>query len=352
MTDRFPTYDWKRTYEWNYEHVPAPVDLEVPSVSGDWDFCGLPVDSPLGIPAGPLLNGGWCLYYASLGFDVLTYKTVRSRPRECYGMPNLQPVDCGPLSAPGTRVPSQSTMTGSWAVSFGMPSKGPEIWRADVERTRQRLPAGKLLSVSVVASVEPGWSIDQLADDYAICARWAIESGADAVETNFSCPNVSTCDGQLYQVPQDARTVAERVREAVGEAPYLVKVGHVGSDEAAEELIEALEGSVDGLAMTNSISATVSDENQALFFDGEPRGICGAAILDASVEQVARFSRLMAGRSRPLTIVGVGGARTGEDVEKYHRAGASAVHVATEAMTRPECGVEIREKIARLALTS
>ena len=37
---------------------------------GDWDFCGLPVDSPLGVPAGPLLNGDWCLYYASLGFDV------------------------------------------------------------------------------------------------------------------------------------------------------------------------------------------------------------------------------------------------------------------------------------------
>ena len=51
---------------------------------GQWQFCGLPVNSPLGVAAGPLLNGRWCLYYASLGFDVLTYKTVRSRRRECY----------------------------------------------------------------------------------------------------------------------------------------------------------------------------------------------------------------------------------------------------------------------------
>ena len=83
----FRTYDRTRTYDFNYEHAPDPVDVEVPPVPGKWDFCGLPVDSPLGIPAGPLLNGRWVLYYASLGFDILTYKTVRSGPRPCYSLP-------------------------------------------------------------------------------------------------------------------------------------------------------------------------------------------------------------------------------------------------------------------------
>ena len=41
--------------------------------------------------------------------------------------------------------------------------------------------------------------------DYAQCARWAVESGADCVEANFSCPNVATCDGQLYQDARQAR---------------------------------------------------------------------------------------------------------------------------------------------------
>ena len=49
-------------------------------------FCGIPVQSPLGIPAGPLLNSRWLLYYASLGFDVLTYKTVRSSARAGRGV--------------------------------------------------------------------------------------------------------------------------------------------------------------------------------------------------------------------------------------------------------------------------
>ena len=62
-----------------------------------------------------------------------------------------------------------------------MPSKAPEEWRPDVEATRKALAKNKLLSVSVVASIQDGWTIAQTADDYARCARWAVESGADCV---------------------------------------------------------------------------------------------------------------------------------------------------------------------------
>ena len=124
-----PRYDRSQTYRWNYEHAPAPVDVDVPPVTGEFTFCGLPVDSPLGMPAGPLLNGAWVLYYASLGFDVLTYKTVRSRARECYNLPNLQPVECGDLFGGEANLPATDDAPAgkptSWAVSFGMPSAAP-----------------------------------------------------------------------------------------------------------------------------------------------------------------------------------------------------------------------------------
>src|SRR5205809_4625652 len=92
-----PRYDPTKTYDWNYDHAPPVLKFDAPPVLGPWEFCGLRVSSPLGIAAGPLLNGRWVLYYAGLGFDVLTYKTVRSRPRPCYPLPNLQPVLCGQL---------------------------------------------------------------------------------------------------------------------------------------------------------------------------------------------------------------------------------------------------------------
>ena len=99
-------YDIARSYDWNYENVPAPPEIEVPDVSGEWHFCGLPVASPLGIPAGPLLNSKWILYYARLGFDVLTYKTVRSSYRACYEPPNLLPVAVRSMSGDGSEIPA------------------------------------------------------------------------------------------------------------------------------------------------------------------------------------------------------------------------------------------------------
>ena len=340
-----PKYDRQQSYEWNYERAPAPVAVDVPPVASVWSFCGLPVDSPIGIPAGPLLNGRWCLYYASLGFDLLTYKTVRSQAHACYPMPNLQPVKCGRISERVTELPADSTMSGSWAVSFGMPSKEPEVWRADITATRDALPEGKLLSVSVVATMQDGWSIDDLAADYAQCAKWAVESGADVVETNFSCPNVSTCDGQLYQNPDAARQVAESVRNRIGRVPYIAKVGHVPSRESAINLLNALNGSVTAIAMTNSVATQVRD-GDVLLFEGQKRGICGDGILDASVTQVEMFAELILERELTLELVGVGGVSRAVHAQRYLTAGAAICQIATAAMTDPGIALRIRRSLS------
>lgn len=346
MTRMLPRYDIHRSYDWNYEHAPECAALEVPAMEGNWSFCGRPVASPLGMPAGPLLNGRWCLYYAGLGFDVLTYKTVRSREHGCYSLPNLQPVNVMSIQGGEAALPSSAKMQGSWAVSFGMPSKSPEVWRADIERTRARLPAGKLLSVSVVGTVQLGWTIDDLAADYARCARWAVESGADCVEANFSCPNVASRDGQLYQQPVAAQTVAAFLREAARRVPLLIKIGHVPDASTAGELVEALAPFVDALAMTNCIAARVKRPDGTLLFRGEPRGIGGSAILDTSLQQVRIFSKVIGSQGAALQLVGVGGAASAEDVRRYLRAGAQAVHIATAAMRDPLTAVQIRREWA------
>lgn len=370
-----PRYDAARSYDWNFEHAPddaaiAALQVEVPPCPGDWSFCGIKVGSPLGIPAGPLLNGQWIRYYAALGFDVLTYKTVRSRERACYGMPNLVPVDVTRISGDERQVSQAAAMDGTWAVSFGMPSKACEFWRADIEQTRKLLPGEKVLVVSVVASELLGWKLDELASDYALCAHWAVESGADAVEANFSCPNVCSRDGQLYQNPHDAAVCAERIRAAVGGTPFIAKIGHLRGIDETEELIEALGPHVDALAMTNSVAARVADAGGELLFDGQARGICGAAILEASVAQTRLVQQVMtrkyflyplpAGEARVEAVrqaapamfpegpgampklIGVGGAFTADDVRRYLVAGAQSVQLATAAMVDPTIALQIR----------
>ena len=342
VNSRLSRYDLSQTYRSNYDNAPDPVDVDVPAIRGNWTFCGLKVPSPLGIPAGPLLNGRWVLYYASLGFDVLTYKTVRSGPRECYELPNLVPVETGPLTGTEERLTESRAMNGSWAVSFGMPSADPEVWQRDIEATRNKLDAEKLLSVSVVGTVQPGWSIDDLATDYAQCARWAIDAGADTIETNFSCPNVETCDGQLYQNPTGAAIVSEAVRQAIGERPLILKIGHMTQASNAEELLVAAGPFATAIAMTNSVATKVRSQNGELLFAGQPRGICGEATFDASLGQTSLFSELIRKRSDALHIISVGGVSTARHVQSCLKAGAESVHIATAAMIDPNVALKIR----------
>ncbi len=343
--DASARYDADRNYAWNYAHPPHPVAIDEPAVPGDWTFCGLKAASPLGMPAGPLLNGDWILYYASLGFDVLTYKTVRSGFRECYPLPNLVPVQTGPLHGGELELPVAANMPGSWAVSFGMPSQNPDVWQADIERTRRDLSADKLLNVSVVGTVQPDWSIDDLANDYAQCAKWAVDSGADTVEVNYSCPNVSTCDGQLYQQPADARLVTQAVRDAIGSTPLIVKVGHVTEEAEATALLDALQPAT-AIAMTNSVAATIRAADGTLLFDGQKRGICGAATFEASLAQTKLFDRLIRERGSGPKLIGVGGASTAEHVRAYLDAGAECVNIATAAMVDPTVALKIRAELA------
>jgi dihydroorotate dehydrogenase len=341
-----PRYDPRQTYDWNYTHAPAAVPHDEPQVPGSWTFCGLPVRSPLGIAAGPLLNGEWILYYAALGFDVLTYKTVRSRHRDSYARPNLQPVESGRLEGSGPPLRAGQKMRGSWAVSFGMPSKSPDVWRVDIERTRRVLAKHKLLSVSVVATPEPHWSADDLAEDFSRCARWAVESGADAVEANFSCPNVASADAQLYQQPEAAGAIAARLRAAVGATPLLLKIGHVTEEAQAAALAAAVSSHADALVMVNCISARVVDEKQHPLFDGERRGIAGEAIREAALDQVRLFARVVRQRSLKLRLVGVGGIATAEHLHAHLDAGCHAVQLATAAMLDPRIGLAIRKTLA------
>src|SRR3990167_10567270 len=100
-----PFYDPSKSYEENFKDGPfgafAPTfaDSEVgaPTQSGvgadsakpKYDFIGFKVNSPFGIPAGPLINGNFAQAALDHGFDIVTYKTVRSSEYPCHPWPNV-----------------------------------------------------------------------------------------------------------------------------------------------------------------------------------------------------------------------------------------------------------------------
>jgi len=346
MQSNPPRYQPSQTYDWNYAQHPSPCELAPIAVPGEWRFLGRELTAPLGIAAGPLLHGDWCRYYASLGFEVVTYKTVRSRSRACYPLPNLLPVACDQLSGGETELSVAASMRGTWAVAFGMPSQEPEIWRADIEATRRAMPPGAMLVVSVVGTVDEKARLDDLARDYASCAELAVAAGAEAIEANFSCPNVSTCDGQLYQHPLDAQLVAARLKDAIGKIPLVIKIGHLTDGDLAAELLDVLSPYADAVSTTNSVATCVREENGELAFGGQRRGICGDGIRAASLRQVELLRERIERRSLKFELIGVGGVSSAHHVRAYLSAGATHVQLATAAMVEPQIGLQIRRDLA------
>lgn len=343
-----PRYDIHRSYEWNYVHPPEEFPgLEIPPVPGNWDFCGIPVDSPLGIPAGPLLNSRWILHYASLGFSVLTYKTVRSRPRASYEPPNLLPVDASQIDGEGRAHVSASTNgkpVRSWAISFGMPSRPPDEWQADIGVARRAMAPGQALAVSVVASPGPDWTQDQIIADFVRCARWAWNSGAQAVEANLSCPNVCSQEGQIYHSPELSGMIAAAMRDAIPKCPLILKIGLFRNAESADAFVAAVSGHASALSTVNSISATVGRPDGAALFDGISRGIGGECIRERCQQETVMLHEVIQRAGSDLRLIAVGGISTLSDVRERLAAGAHHTQLATAVMLNPIAAIKIRSE--------
>ena len=343
-------YDISQSYEWNYVNAPAvPEYVGIPDCPGSWDFCGLPVSAPIGIAAGPLLNSRWLLYYAARGFDVVTYKTVRSSARKSYDPPNLLPVCGEAMSDAQSSVTADATIASpdSWAISFGMPSRDPAVWQEDVRAARRGLRPGQVLVVSVVASPGPGWTVDRIATDFADCARWASEAGAHAIEANLSCPNVETQEGNLYASADASATIVRKIRDTAPDAPLVLKVGLFDERDQATRFVRAVSGYASAISTTNTISTVVRTREGVPLFGGARRGIGGRLIAERCLAELRMLRAIVRDMSSQLQVISVGGVSTAGDVVERLEAGAHHVQLATAAMLNPDIAITLRQECAR-----
>ncbi len=311
------------------------------------EFLGLKVRSRLGIAAGILLNSKWVAAYAGLGFDVLTYKTVRSSHRPCYALPNWVFVeDHGKASGPVfTTEPDFSNPENvTSAVCFGMPSMAPEVWRPDVRRAKESLADGQILVVSVVATPPDAASPDDVAADFCRCAEWAVAAGADIIEANFSCPNVCSAEGTIYHDADLSGQIAQRIRSSIGKTPLLIKIGDFGTPGRLEKFLQAVDGSANGITLLNCIIRPVlcPDGHPAFGEQFRSVGVAGRAIHGPSVDIVRSAVEITARDGLSLSIVAVGGASRISDIDDFFSAGASAVLMASAPMYLPGLASEAK----------
>lgn len=353
-------YNPHKTYDSNFDDGPEIFEKTKPYVnqgSPKFNFLGHKVYSPFGIPAGPLLNSSYIKYAFDNGFDVVCYKTQRSVEFTSNEFPNVLYVDVeGDLTlekAANPQIGSSYTNKPKELLtitnSFGNPSRGPDFWVSDIKKALSYQKEGQLLIVSVVGTIQDGFSSDDYYDDFAKTAELVVGAGAKAVELNLSCPNVAN-EGVLCYSPDAVNAVCKKTKERIGDVPLIAKFGYFSSpqNDLLEKIIKDNTDYIAGISAINTIAAPIVDKNGNQALPGPSRlksGVCGNAVRWAGIDMVKRLNKIREQHNCKFEIIGVGGVMSPDDFKKYRSAGADLVQSATGAMWNPKLAAEIKASL-------
>jgi dihydroorotate dehydrogenase len=349
-----PFYDPSKTYEENFIEGPfgAFADGEVYVSQGEpkHAFLGEKVYTPFGIPAGPLLNAAYVKAAFAKGFDIATYKTVRSRAYACADWPNVLAVEVqgdltSDLAAYGLETRNSFKPPLSITNSFGVPSKDPAFWQEDLRLASTYAGKGQVVVGGFQGTSAGDGDFEAYLKDYVLTARLVKETGVKILEANLSCPNEGKSHLLCYDIAR-VLEISHAIKQEIGNTPLILKLGFFENHEQLESLVERVGGIVQGLAAINTIPARVTKPNGAQALPGKGRevsGICGESIRWAGVDMVARLRKLRSQLTMNYSIIGVGGVSCAADFSSYQDAGADAVMSATGAMWNPYLAQEIKE---------
>jgi dihydroorotate dehydrogenase len=353
-------FDPTRTFDDNFDHGPFPVTDEPPyqnSGEPQYSFLGHKIYSPFGIGAGSLPTSKHTTYAFERGFDVVVYKTQRSVPFAANAFPNVVYVEVdGDLTLDKAAKPLVGHKTSDTPVeqltitnSFGNPSRGPEFWVEDMRRAVAAQGKGQLLIASVVGTIQDGFSQDDYYSDFAQAAKLAASTGVQAIEINFSCPNVAN-EGVICYTPEAVITIAKQAKELVGNIPLIGKLGYFTAEQQhlLEQIVRETRETLSAFSLINTIPAAVVDEQGNQLLPGEGRlrsGMCGASIKWAGLDMVQRLDALRKQQRLTYEIIGIGGVMTPADFQDYRHAGADVVQSVTAAMWNPDLAAQIKASL-------
>lgn len=346
--DHPPLYDIHKTYEENAQHGPyfsGKIPERIFPPKKEWiDFLGVQVASPIGIPAGPLLTANWIKLAALLGFDIVTYKTIRSQKHPAHPLPNMVFVDTRGPEAHRVDHPSRNIEELAVTNSFGMPSMSPDFLMEDIPRANSYLKPGQVMIVSVVGTERPQKSF---LEDFVDAALLAKRAGAKIIEANFSCPNVDKKGGSLYMSPETVTEIGKALATAIHPIPLILKMGIFPSQELMREVfLAAARAGARAVCGINTVSMRVKDKsgNSAL---GETRvtsGVCGGPIRNAALAFITNAREIIQEEKLDLTLMACGGITKEEHFDQFFEAGADVATTATGMMWDPYLALRYHRK--------
>jgi dihydroorotate dehydrogenase (NAD+) catalytic subunit len=154
-------------------------------------------------------------------------------------------------------------------------------------------------------------------------------AGISAFELNLSCPNTHAGGVEFGADPRTVARVVELCR-ARTRRPLLAKLSPALPDIAGMALV-ARDAGAHGVTVVNTMPGYLSDSSGQARLGNGNGGVSGPALLPVGILAVRRIME----RSGGMTVIGVGGIRTGEDARQYLRAGAELVAIGTAALADP-----------------
>lgn len=351
-----PFYDPKLSYEENYREGPfgefVNKKIYPPNKNPDHFLFDIPVSLPFGIPAGPLLNSKFVNAALDKGFDLITYKTVRTREFASNKWPNVLSVK---VKGNLTLKKAEKGLIGNHFYnsfrgiaitnSFGVPSMDPDIWQPDMKKSVKHAKPGQIVIGSFQGTTEG--NIKKYIKDFVKAARLVKETGAKVLEVNLSCPNEGSVNLLCFDLLR-TREITDAIKNEIGNTPLIIKIAYFEDQKKLEKLIDLVGKIVDGISAINTIPAKIYDSNRKQALPGENRlvsGVCGYPIKWAGIDMVKRLKIIRNKKNLNYTIIGVGGVTKSEDYFEYRSVGADAVMSATGAMWNPFLAQEIKSSI-------
>lgn len=328
------TYDLNRSMSDNAERGPL---LQGPLLPRRWpprarwyEFLGHKIASRIGVGAGLVLNAKWVAFASQLGFDVITYHTIRGKISTGYPSPNIFFVDAeadgaGGIARATQRIkPPTDLSQMAIARSMGLPCREPEFLHEDIQAARELLHDGQILVVSIAGA---GASLGEVVADFVSAARIAKRSGAHAVEADFSSVE-----------PQQIPIVAGHIVSAIGTLPLIARLnGPAVDQEHVRDLLIALaKAGVRGVSGIHSVPIELIKENGTPALPGRsPVLLSGAPIRPLGIAFVQKAREIITTERLDLVLVGCGGIVRPDHFDTYLRAGADITMTSTGILWDP-----------------
>jgi dihydroorotate dehydrogenase (NAD+) catalytic subunit len=243
------------------------------------------------------------------GAGAVVTKSVGLKPRVGYANPTIVQTSCGLINA------------------MGLPNPGINEF---VKMIRE---AKNILNVPLIVSVY-GFSTE----DYATVAKKAVDSGADALELNVSCPHVKETGSEIGQNPKILTEVVEKVK-AVVDKPVFVKLSP-NVTSIAETAEAAVKAGADAITAINTVKAMAIDTETTMpILSNKIGGLSGPAIKSIAVRCVYEIYEQV-----KVPIIGCGGITNWRDAVEFLLAGASAVQIGTAVALK---GPNVFKAVAR-----